>query len=253
MRLIHRYNRIARTIVEFETLWHLAWTKSIESSKAGLQATLIIRHPSNSKLYVNFDREILQLIRETKCLMRMGVEAPESAKMVLLQEQKFKSYYNKLSFALEQYEEVVGRIMPITATLLKPHLADMERKVQPGMVTLTWTSMNIDGYLHRIHSGLFKLDDLVTKIRDLIENRIERNLKTVSKMLLVSIPHDESVSLEQFVSKQEKWVKEQARTAMLPLILIDASSPLFSRPHARRLSWLRRIWRWRRASPTYSR
>jgi len=152
-KIVKTYNRIARTIVEFETLWHLAWSRSIDQSKAGLQATLIIRHPANNKLYVNFDREILQLIRETKCLMRMGVEAPESAKMVLLQEAKFKSYYNKLSYALEQYEEVVGKIMPITATLLKPHLADMERKVQPGMVTLTWTSMNIDGYLHRIHRG----------------------------------------------------------------------------------------------------
>ena len=210
-KIVKTYNRIARTIVEFETLWHLAWSKSIESSKAGLQATLIIRHPSNGKLYVNFDREILQLIRETKCLLRMGVEAPESAKMVLLQENKFKSYYNKLSYALEQYEEVVDKIMPITATLLKPHLADMERKVQPGMVTLTWTSMNIDGYLHRIHSGLAKLDDLVTKIRDLIENRIERNLKAVAKMLLVSIPQDESISLDRFVAMQERFIKEQAQ------------------------------------------
>ena len=33
----------------------IAWTKSIEASKAGLQATLVIRHPSNGKLYVNFD------------------------------------------------------------------------------------------------------------------------------------------------------------------------------------------------------
>ena len=42
----------------------------------------------------------------------MNVEAPESAKMVLLQEAKFKSYYNKLSYALEQYEEVIDKIMP---------------------------------------------------------------------------------------------------------------------------------------------
>jgi len=209
-KIVKTYNRIARTIVEFETLWHLAWSRSIDQSKAGLQATLIIRHPANNKLYVNFDREILQLIRETKCLMRMGVEAPESAKMVLLQEAKFKSYYNKLSYALEQYEEVVGKIMPITATLLKPHLADMERKVQPGMVTLTWTSMNIDGYLHRIHAGLMKLDDLATKVKDLIDNRIERNLKAVSKMLLVNIPDDETVTLDRFVGMQEKWIKEQS-------------------------------------------
>ena len=245
-KIVKTYNRIARTIVEFETLWHLAWSKSIEQSKAGLQATLIIRHPSNNKLYVNFDREILQLIRETKCLLRMNVEAPESAKMVLLQEAKFKSYYNKLSYALEQYEEVIDKIMPITATLLKPHLADMERKVQPGMVTLTWTSMNIDGYLHRIHSGLFKLDDLVTKIRDLIHNRIERNLKIVSNMKLVDLPTDDILALDKFCAVQEKMVKsqlgviaaknEEVEEAVGDLLELIASFPLRSGPAGRRVA-----------------
>mgnify|MGYP002042673385 CR=1 FL=1 len=116
-KIVKTYNRIARTIVEFETLWHLAWSKSIEQSKAGLQATLIIRHPSNNKLYVNFDREILQLIREAKCLTRIGVEIPEAAKMVLLQEDKYKSYYNELKYALAEYERVTSGIVPTTASI----------------------------------------------------------------------------------------------------------------------------------------
>ena len=29
------------------------------------------------------------------------------------------------------------------ATLVKPHLADLERKIAPGMTTLTWASMGI--------------------------------------------------------------------------------------------------------------
>ena len=49
------------------------------------QATLIIRHPDDGKLYVNFDQEILQLIREAKILDRMGIEIPESAKIALFQ------------------------------------------------------------------------------------------------------------------------------------------------------------------------
>ena len=52
----------------FEYLWYQAWVQSIDQAKAGLQATLIIRHPDDGKLYVNFDQEILQLIRESKCL-----------------------------------------------------------------------------------------------------------------------------------------------------------------------------------------
>ena len=67
-------------------------------------ATLIIRHPENDKLYVNFDREILQLIRETKCLQRIEVEVLDGAKMVLLQEDKFKTYYNQLCFVLKEYD-----------------------------------------------------------------------------------------------------------------------------------------------------
>ena len=63
----------------------LQWCKSIEAAKSGLQATLIIRHPRSGMLFVNFDREILQLIREAKQLQRMGIEIPESARMVLLQ------------------------------------------------------------------------------------------------------------------------------------------------------------------------
>ncbi len=84
-RIIKMYNKVARTLVAFEFLWYKAWVQSIDQAKTGLQATLIIRHPDDNKLYVNFDHEILQLIREAKCLDRMGIEIPESAKIALFQ------------------------------------------------------------------------------------------------------------------------------------------------------------------------
>ena len=31
------YNKIARTVVEFEALWELAWVRGIEAAKSGLQ------------------------------------------------------------------------------------------------------------------------------------------------------------------------------------------------------------------------
>jgi dynein heavy chain len=45
---------------------------------------LIVRHEENKKLYVNFDLEIMELIREAKCLDRQGIEIPESARIILL-------------------------------------------------------------------------------------------------------------------------------------------------------------------------
>ena len=119
---------------------------------------MIIRHPDNMKLYVNFDSEILTLIREAKCLSRIGIDIPESAKIVLLQEEKFKHYNNELQFVLREYDRIVNKIRPNTKSLLVPHLEDLEYKLRPGMCTLTWTSMNIDGYLNHVHQGLAKLE-----------------------------------------------------------------------------------------------
>ncbi len=50
---------------------------------------------------------------------------------------------------MRQYEGVLAQIQPVVKPLLRPHLMDMEQKLAPGMFVLTWTSMNIDGYLHR--------------------------------------------------------------------------------------------------------
>lgn len=55
--------KVARTLVAFEYMWYEAWCKAVEAARGGLTATLIIKHPNSGRLYVNFDPEILQLIR----------------------------------------------------------------------------------------------------------------------------------------------------------------------------------------------
>jgi dynein heavy chain len=48
--------------------------------------------------------------------------------------------------------------------------------------------MNIEGFLHHVHQGLSKLDQLIININDIMENRIENNLKALSKTILVDLP-----------------------------------------------------------------
>ena len=44
-RIVKMYNRVAQALMTYETMWHQAWMKGVEKSKAGLRATLIVRHP----------------------------------------------------------------------------------------------------------------------------------------------------------------------------------------------------------------
>ena len=202
-RIVKAYNKVARTLVAFEYLWYEAWCKSVDAAKAGLRATLIIRHPQHGTLHVNFDAQVLQLIREAKCLQRMSVEIPEGARTVQSQEQRFKGFYDELRSCLSDFDRITSTISPTTLKALGPHVATVEAALRPGMVALTWTSMNLGSYASKVRAALNQLEHLVGTINDLVENRIEKNLKVISRILLVDLPTDRSVTLDEFVSMQE--------------------------------------------------
>lgn len=208
-KIIRTYNRVATALVEFETLWHRAWCGSIEAAKAGLAATLLIRQPESTRLFANFDHEIVELIREAKCLLRLGIRVPEEAQIVSMQHEKFKQYYGQLLYSLKEYDRVMERISPVVRNLLQFHLEDLDQHITPGLTTITWTSLNIPTYLDAVAHSLSKLDDLVTKMNDMIENRIESNLKIISRTVLVDLdPSKFPFNVVEFVSIQEQFVKE---------------------------------------------
>lgn len=53
-----------------------------------------MHHPTTEKFLVNFDPQILEIVRETKCMMKLGLEVPEQAVKIAILENKLKS--NKL-------------------------------------------------------------------------------------------------------------------------------------------------------------
>jgi dynein heavy chain len=78
--------------------------------------------------------EILQLIREAKLLHRMQIEIPEAAKMVMLQEVKFKNYFDELTFILQEYSAITSKILPVTAKIMEPLVRDVELKLVRAVV-----------------------------------------------------------------------------------------------------------------------
>ncbi|CAE7476975.1 ODA2, partial [Symbiodinium sp. CCMP2456] len=120
----------------------------------------------------------------------------------------FKTFYNELNHLLREYRRVTGLVKPITANLLKPHLDHLEFQLRPGMVTLTWTSMNIDGYLKSVWDSLDQLEQLIAGVNDIMESRVDANLRLVSHVLLAELPEDNRlVSLDDFVDIQERHVR----------------------------------------------
>ena len=51
--------------------------------------------------------------------------------------------YYSLTEMLQEYRNILSHISPVLMPLMKPYKDKVEEELQPGVVALTWTSLNV--------------------------------------------------------------------------------------------------------------
>ncbi|EPQ12399.1 Dynein heavy chain 8, axonemal [Myotis brandtii] len=169
--VIRQYNKISYVLVEFEVVYHTAWTREISQIQYALQATLFVRHPESGKLMVNFDPKILEVVRETKCMIKMKLEVPDQAKRMLKLESKLKGDKLHLQDLLQYYDELCQEVPSVFVNLMAPKMK---------------------------------------KINDLCEMHIDTVLKEIAKTVLISLPEAGATKVEDMLTLNETYTKEWA-------------------------------------------
>ena len=59
-----------------------------------------------------------------------------------------------LQLMLQENERVRKKIPAAFEPLMGPHLSKLDRALDPGLYRMTWTSINIEGYIENVHAAL---------------------------------------------------------------------------------------------------
>ncbi|XP_077866685.1 dynein axonemal heavy chain 5-like [Saccoglossus kowalevskii] len=223
-KVIKNFNKLAKVLMEFEVLYHRAWLRQVEASKSGLHASLLVRHPESGDLYVNFDPQILTLIREAECMARMGLEIPLAAKALRQKQGYFKENYNKLQLLLSENKRVCGKIHAAFEPLMAPHISKLDDAIEPGLTKLTWTSMTIDTYVKDVYDALGELELLMDRANDLVQYRINSVLQEMSTTMLCELPEDEPWTAEQFLDKTQELCNRGAITLQIKSTQVEEAA-----------------------------
>ena len=95
-KAIKKYNRLARVLVEYELIFLRIWTKQIDTARASLNSSVLVRHPETRELLVNFDSKVVELFRDIQVLEGMGIEVPTQGLMVYAQKYSVLERYNMI-------------------------------------------------------------------------------------------------------------------------------------------------------------
>ena len=89
-----------------------------------------------------------------------------------MQESRIKNFKQHLEYVLEDFNSVQRSIDPSLRLLMSPHVECVVRSLLPGWTTLTWSTMNIDVFLHQVQSSIASLRDLASRVNTVLKERV---------------------------------------------------------------------------------
>lgn len=98
---------------------------------------------------------------------------------------------------------MVGKVPEILAPLMQPHVQKVDDALEPGLVSLTWMSLNLDSFIDGVNYELKELEALINCAVDILESRIYALFQEMLDVSLCELPTGESVAVEYFVKQTE--------------------------------------------------
>ncbi|XP_069464857.1 dynein axonemal heavy chain 8 [Ambystoma mexicanum] len=210
--VVRLFNKIAYVLVEYEILYHRAWFREISQLQYVLQATLLIRHPETGKMLVNFDLKILEIVRETKCMIKMGLKVPDVAKRLVKIENILKNNRLRLEELLSTFETMCSSIPTVFYGLMTTQIKKVESVLRKGLTLLTWSSLTLDKFFKQVETALNMLQEIVKKVNDICEMHIDVVVKEISESLLITLPEDGPTFVSDLLLQNEIYTKDWTDT-----------------------------------------
>ncbi|CAF0880138.1 unnamed protein product [Rotaria sordida] len=221
-KIIKNYNQLSKVLLSYELLYHRGWLRQVDVVATGIHSSLLIRvnrddllsaastlpgissivtstSQTNPEYLVNFDPNILELIRETQCLARLGLEIPKEAAILAQREDYLKKHYQDLTQLVEKNKRLREKIKQPFEALLAPKIHRLNDIIKPGLTSLTWASLTIDDFINSVNSALDEFDLMLDRAYDLIAYRIDAVLDEIATMSLCDLPEDEPITPDQFL------------------------------------------------------
>ncbi|XP_071450018.1 dynein axonemal heavy chain 8 [Hetaerina americana] len=210
-KIVRLYNAMAMILVHYETLYHQAWCKEAQKVRSRLLGPMLIQHPKTHKYEVNFDHYVREVIRETECMWKFGLQVPDAPQLLTVQrKQLFATEKENVNESLGVMAELGVKVKKddsdegipeLFEPLMMDQIASIEKALRPGLSVINWTSTNIEEYCSNVEKAISSVEEFLKEVKDLQDARIYGIMEQMSTIDLVFIPMNEAFTISELIEK----------------------------------------------------
>ncbi|KAL6747291.1 flagellar outer dynein arm heavy chain beta [Haematococcus lacustris] len=177
------YDSLMAAMAEYQAKQVAAWCKRVAAtSNEKLNQPLLALTP-HGVLGVNFDPELVRMLRETKYFLLLKVEVPEAAQTIFQHSDTFRQQISSLDLICSIYNKVQKTILDVEKPLVQQKLDDVQQALVRGQSELNWKSESIDAYIRECMEMVRDVDTILSTIKDNVK-ATQNILRTWEKNLM---------------------------------------------------------------------
>ncbi|OHS96678.1 Dynein heavy chain family protein [Tritrichomonas foetus] len=183
-KMINKYNQTLFALLSYEKKYENSFTELSTLLKKEMQNTLI-KMDANHALTVNFSQDVLRTYQEANTFKRLGFELPKGFDAILANEQQIKYCRSELANLLVRHANVLDVIHETFEDLFTDAKNKLDKVIEPGGQTLTWSSLSVTKYLDEVRAKIGMIEEALNKVNDIRTFSINKSLQEITETRLI--------------------------------------------------------------------
>jgi dynein heavy chain len=114
---------------------------------------------------VNFDPDLVGLLREVKYILLLQKDCPDSALAIFEKAEVYRRQTGNLDLIVDLYNSSQVTLLPVERPLLQPQLEKIDATLQRGLKNLSWKSHGVEGFITESMKGVRELSSTLNMMK----------------------------------------------------------------------------------------
>lgn len=148
--LVKMHETFDHAVAKFEAQIRDQWLASLDARiQDRLRQPLLVKDPDTELLSMNFDQDLVRLLREVKYFHQIGVEVPEIAKVIFSRAETFRQHTGNAEMVANICNEMRQELLPVEVGLMHSKFVHLDEALEEGLKHLNWKSHSIPAFLKK--------------------------------------------------------------------------------------------------------
>ena len=182
------YNNLAEILFHYEAMHHKSWFTYASIVRSKLEVPLINKNPETNYYELNLNRHVLQVIKETESMLKLGLEVPEAAKILTYCKHRVLNAFEMIKDLIARNNNLRRSIYPMFVPMMRIQLIKLERIFAPALSTITWLNQNLEEYFEEVANVLLPIECFLKEVSDINDAQIEVMFDSIKSSILIYLP-----------------------------------------------------------------